>query len=397
MPKVFISYRQIDDAQRQRVRDFAVRIRGCGIEVVLDQFFKDDHPGGPPEGWPKWSSDQAIHTEKVLVIGNAPWFRCFDGTEAPGVGLGAACEAGDLRQRIYKLGGVQDIIRVAYFDRSDISGISFHLERYDRFHAVDHFTDLIRWLGGTPPATSPPASSSSTAITWPARCPTFIPDMANREAEFSFFADTLCGGNPKRATLIAAPSGSGKTRLVTEFHRYGETALGRDSCCLVDFRGQRPTDYLFDTLAFKFKGDFRLKTESGLRTALRGVTQPLLLIFDTFEQATEDARKLVEYTLLPDLLDCDAVRLLLAGQPQAMPTPSGNAWGSKAQRYDLGFIQDIDAWITWAKQFPLITADMVRTIVLSTLGAPSVTADLIRNLGTHKKDTFQEAGFDGFQ
>ena len=41
MSKVFISYRQLDDTQRQRVRDFAVRLRDCGIDVVLDQFYKE--------------------------------------------------------------------------------------------------------------------------------------------------------------------------------------------------------------------------------------------------------------------------------------------------------------------------------------------------------------------
>jgi len=39
MPQVFISYRQIDDAQRERVRAFAERLRTCGIQVVLDQWF----------------------------------------------------------------------------------------------------------------------------------------------------------------------------------------------------------------------------------------------------------------------------------------------------------------------------------------------------------------------
>ena len=47
----------------------------AGLMNVLDQFYKDHHPGGPAEGWPKWSSDQAIATERVLIIGNTPWFR----------------------------------------------------------------------------------------------------------------------------------------------------------------------------------------------------------------------------------------------------------------------------------------------------------------------------------
>ena len=41
MAKVFISYRQLNDTQRLRVRAFADRVRGCGIDVILDQFYKD--------------------------------------------------------------------------------------------------------------------------------------------------------------------------------------------------------------------------------------------------------------------------------------------------------------------------------------------------------------------
>lgn len=164
MAKVFISYRQLNDAQRQRVRDFADRVRGCGIEVVLDQFYKDAHPGGPPEGWPKWSSDQAVSTERVLIIGNAPWFRCFNGTEKPGTGLGAACEAGNIRQRLYDLGGHNDIIRVVYFEEMDITNISFDLKRYDRFHADDDFAHIIAWLGGTAPVD--PDSSPAVGRGW---------------------------------------------------------------------------------------------------------------------------------------------------------------------------------------------------------------------------------------
>ena len=35
MPEVFISYRQLDEAQRQRVRAFAERLRNCGIKIIL--------------------------------------------------------------------------------------------------------------------------------------------------------------------------------------------------------------------------------------------------------------------------------------------------------------------------------------------------------------------------
>lgn len=382
--QVFISYRQIDDAQRLRVRTFAERVRGCGIDVVLDQFYKDAHPGGPPEGWPKWSSDQAIATERVLIIGNAPWFRCFEGTEKPGTGLGAACEAGNIRQRLYDLAGINDIIRVVYFEKADVSAISFELKRYDRFHADDHFDDIIAWLGGTAPATT--AAAPATCLTWPARCTTFLPDMANRLEEFEFFASTLCDSVQQRATLVSAGSDHGKTRLVTEFHRYGCEVLGPDACAFIDFKGRGSVDHIWDTLSLDLGS--RLpglsdRSPGRLREGLRKATAPVLLSFDAFEQGTEEARDFVQKHLLADLGRTNAMRLLIAGQPQAMPDPKKAAWEAHARRYDLGNIPDPQPWVDWAARvYRLIPENSVRTIVACSGGAPGVIANQLAYLGS---------------
>ncbi len=94
MSEVFISYRQTDDAQLKRVRDFGERLRNCGIRVVLDQLFLDEHPAGPDDRWHKWSSDRALTTEFVLVIGTYAWFHCFDKKQSPvGKGLGRPAKA----------------------------------------------------------------------------------------------------------------------------------------------------------------------------------------------------------------------------------------------------------------------------------------------------------------
>ena len=112
MSEVFLSYRQTDDEHEQRVRAFGERLRDCGIDVVLDQFFQKSNAGGPNDGWPKWSSDRALETEYVLIIGTHAWFQCFEKKQRPGTGLGAACEADDLRTRIYEAGGIIPNIRV---------------------------------------------------------------------------------------------------------------------------------------------------------------------------------------------------------------------------------------------------------------------------------------------
>ncbi|MGI0015563.1 MAG: hypothetical protein ACREBU_19275, partial [Nitrososphaera sp.] len=158
MTTVFISYRQIDDGQRQRVRSFAEKLRAGSINVILDQLYLDENPGGPPEKWTKWSSDHAINTERVIIIGTEAWFHCFDNTGKPGTGLGAACEADGLRQRIYDSANINDNIRVVLFEDADSTFISFKLKGYHRFHAERDFAGIVKWLGGTLPV-APMAST----------------------------------------------------------------------------------------------------------------------------------------------------------------------------------------------------------------------------------------------
>jgi len=207
MGRVFISYRQLNDSERSRVRGFAERLRGCAVEVVLDQFFLDKNPAGPNEGWDKWSSDRALQTEFVLIIASEAWFQCFEKTQPPGEGLGAACEADDLRHRIYKANGMVESIRVVAFDKSDAAMIPAKLERYHRFHAERDFENIVRWLGGVVPVT-PPAPTTSIRHNLPALQPFF-----GREEELAKIAVALEPENRTWGALIDGPGGMGKTSL----------------------------------------------------------------------------------------------------------------------------------------------------------------------------------------
>src|SRR5678816_2353474 len=135
MSEVFISYRQTNDDQKQRVRAFAERLRLAVITVILDQFFLDDNPAGPNETWAKWSSDRALQSKYVLIIGTPEWFQCFEKTQPPGTGLGAACEADDLRTRIYEAGGLIKNIRVVLLHDADRAHMPGKLRGYHGFHA----------------------------------------------------------------------------------------------------------------------------------------------------------------------------------------------------------------------------------------------------------------------
>lgn len=211
MPTAFISYRQVNDDERLRVRSFAERLRDCGIEVVLDQFFLDANPGGPAEKWPKWSSDQAFTTEKVIIIGSESWFLCFDGKQPPGTGLGAACEADDLRTRIYDAANKNGDIRVVLFDEGDADHISVKLKGYHRFLAERDFNAIVRWLGGTVPA-DPHSSFDVSRTSIPHNLPTLQP-FFGRDDELKKIADALDPDSRTWGALIDGPGGMGKTSL----------------------------------------------------------------------------------------------------------------------------------------------------------------------------------------
>nr|WP_246312560.1 SEFIR domain-containing protein [Aquabacterium terrae] len=146
IPKAFISYRHLDAQHGTRVRAFALRLRDAGVDVALDQFFLDEHHTGPDEGWPKWSSDHASKSACVLIIGTVGWFDSFDKMpRLAGAGLGSACEADDIRTRIYEAGGRAEGIRVVIFDDADAAHISQGLRQYPYFRADRDFARIAEW------------------------------------------------------------------------------------------------------------------------------------------------------------------------------------------------------------------------------------------------------------
>jgi len=205
MSEVFLSYRQTGEEQKQRVRVFGERLRDRGITVILDQFFDDDNPAGPNEGWPQWSIDRAAKTDYILIVGTQTWFNCSDGTQAPGEGLGAACEARIIRQRIYEARGVIDDIRVVLFDETDAASIPIDLRGYPRFHFDRDFEKIVRWLGGKLIMDTP-----RTSI--PHNLPSLQP-FFGREEELKKIADALDPESRTWGALINGPGGMGKTSL----------------------------------------------------------------------------------------------------------------------------------------------------------------------------------------
>lgn len=184
MAQAFISYRQIDDAQRRRVRDLAERIRATGVEVIFDQFHCETQPGGSDEGWTIWSEDQAEHTEKVLVIASAEWFQCYLKKAPPGTGLGAAAEAHVIHARITQAGTQARGIRIVVLDDAGSEAIpTLRLGDFPRFdlRKPGVFEEMIAWINA-PSARSDTDAAAAEPPERPARGWVWTSTLASRAA-----------------------------------------------------------------------------------------------------------------------------------------------------------------------------------------------------------------------
>lgn len=316
----------MDDTQKQRALVFAEKLGSCGISVILDQLFIKANPGGPPEGWPKWSSDRATKTERVLILGSQEWFQCFDNTQKPGTGLGAACEAGDLRQRIYDAGGINQDIRIVLFDDADGTFVSSHLVRYHRFQADRDFDSIVSWLGGSLPS----AAATAPIPDWPEVTPHLMWPVADHSEAREAFAKLIVKSAPFRYLPVAGRSETGKSHLTKQFLANAasipDLIYGR-----FDFKGSADMNAEMRTFAEHLdvgapdeKQD--VSTQLGQVLAeLRRRARPALLVFDTFESAGS-AERWVRESLLLSLAKSPWLRVIIVGQK--VPPSHGEAWAA---------------------------------------------------------------------
>jgi tetratricopeptide (TPR) repeat protein len=317
MSEVFLSYRQTDDAQKQRVRAFAERLRDRGVDVVLDQFFLGDNPAGPNETWAKWSSDRALRSDYVLIIGTPEWFQCFEKTQPPGTGLGAACEADDLRTRIYEAGGLVKNIRVVLFDDADRTHMPGKLRGYHNFHAERDFESIVRWLGGNISIDDTPRTSI------PHNLPSLQP-FFGREEELKTIADALLQESRTWGALINGPGGIGKTSLAvraaydTSSHTFEKIVFISLKSRVLDNDGERDLSgflisglaELLNELARELDHDEIAKAPEDQRPrlihdALRGTRT--LLVLDNLESLVKRERDII-FTFVDKLpMGCKAI------------------------------------------------------------------------------------------
>jgi hypothetical protein len=405
MPKVFVSYSHDSDTHRERVAAFVSRLRREeGISVVWD----DDSAsvGGPNEGWSRWCERQIIECEFVLACCTEMYCERFDGEQPVDTGKGVAWEAHLIRKYLYNSGPDNRKVRVLLFEEADSAHIPIVLQDYHIFHPANEgsYGQLMGWLKGTPhsppmpPATPHAPAAPLAAIAWPAAADAFTRRLADRKDEFEIFVNMLSGRSAQRIFLIQGSSSSGKTVLLHECMVYAKH-LGVPYA-YVDFKGGVPLDDALESLLDLGQNILR-ESSACLEPArprtmiadFQRVRNPLLLLFDTYEQTPQGAQNWVETRLLQRIENCPALVVVIAGQK--IPEQSGKSWTEFARTVALPPIRRVEDWVDYAGRnsaLALIKREHVEAFTFINDGDPGRISAVLEAFAQQKPAASTESG-----
>jgi hypothetical protein len=381
MATVFLSYRHENSDHSERVRVLGQRLNDASIDVVLDQFFLDAHPGGPDQGWPRWSKEMASETERVLVIGSPSWFRCYEGKELPGTGLGASAETVIINQRLYNAAGVTGEIRIALFEPLDPVTLPLDLQGFHRFNSIQDFDAICRWIKGEsaiPEAGHPAAAAGG----WLAAPPVFEWLLADCEPVHQAFSALLTAPSEYGVLLIRGGSETGKSHLTKSLLALlmQNTSF---ACGRFDLKNAADLEAEYSRFVQNLRVDDAVRVSRGrplrerldeVLASLRAAAAPAVLIFDTFEQGG-DFQRWVEGTVLLAVPRSPWLRVIVAGQQ--VPNRTGSAWAHyTGPIIDLQRLE-LKPWLDFGKRnWPGLTEDMARKIYDRVDGSHSLLGQL---------------------
>jgi hypothetical protein len=151
--EVFVSYSWDTEEHTKGVLALSNRLRGEGIDCVLDQY-----EVSPPEGWPRWMDRKISSAGLVLVVCTETYLARINGEEAPDKGLGVKWEGGLIYQHLYNQGANNSKFIPVLMKASDRRFIPVPLQGASYFviDTEEGYQSLYNRLLGRPPAEKPP-------------------------------------------------------------------------------------------------------------------------------------------------------------------------------------------------------------------------------------------------
>lgn len=378
MPTVFLSYRHENDAHCARVKEFALRLRQEGIEVVLDALAQDEqfHGNQPANGWGLWSIQQATNAPTVLVIASSGWFRVINDPAPTVDGKGAAAEALVVFNRLYRGGNQNNFVAITYFDaNADLADLPTYLEHSGRFNLTrsDHFDRLLQWLRRplSPGATIVPSAVVATSVPMTAAVP--FPSTAHSVERqgfldcnpvFAAFEAMFVEGARCRILLLEGEGEHGKSTLLTRLLHHVVTRLPEAASPMIRFSvpGPTPEEHLAALAdGFNVQPLPGANNDERTRAFLRARSgHPTVLFFDGYEHTEAHHAHWVNL-FLDRAVTYQWIRCVVAGR--RVPDPAPNPWGLFAERHVCDALNEPRALLAYAQaRGANVTEDKVNTI-----------------------------------
>lgn len=152
-PIVFISYSQDSVAFADQVLAFSNKLRGEGIDTILDQYEE-----APAEGWPRWMENSINRADYVVVIGSKGYYDKIYGHVEQGKGRGVKWEGNIIYQKLYMSDSVNTKFIPVVFDEKDLEYVPTPLQgsTYYNVSSKAGFDKLYWRLRGVPTKEKPP-------------------------------------------------------------------------------------------------------------------------------------------------------------------------------------------------------------------------------------------------
>lgn len=378
--QVFLSYRQERPEHARAVRRLGEWLVQAKLPVVLDQFFLEEHPGGPDEGWPKWCEDHANNSACVVIIASEGWFAAYEKTAPTGAGFGAASEADLFRQDLWDEKGNNERLRVAFLHDVPADKVPKRLRAWHQFRPFDsdeQLNQLIRWIASRLGLDN----VEPLTVRWPAPVD-FQPDLADRvDREWRAIKEVLAGRSAARIILLEGGTGLGKSTIVRQVAAYArklEIPVAR-----VDFKGGgadvKEILSQFNLDVGEHLPNFARDTGNAplLRKDLRALRRPLLAIFDSYEAAADNkpVADWLSQQLLAEVETALGLAVIVAGQK--VPDFARAGWRDLAAHLVLGPIKDPNHWQPWiSRRYPGFESKGAHlpTVLMISDGNPAVVA-----------------------
>ncbi len=244
--------------------------------------------------------------------------------------------------------------------------------------------------------------------------------LANRTKEIDYFQKMVSWNSPKQILLLESPPGFGKTDLLLKFAEIcpeGVLAVQvnlKSACVGIPYVFWRIKNAIGPSHFPRFKAgvqnylrpdniiitdnevlgqmDIQLALGSNEQTQkyhlmelqemffqdLQKVKKTVVILFDTFNEASTDIRRWLSGAFLAAVTNCENLRVVIAGQS----VPERNCeWDRNCHKCHLGRIDDEQAWYEFTQEMELsLSQEIVAKFVAALEGNPKKLKEAFETL-----------------